>query len=133
MVLRLERAEVERFPGSCAERRILVSSDEKANREAWVGDMREGSTGESEHSRSRALRAPEKRGKKHAGEIGEIDTCVLGLALCAGSFSILLAGVLVSHSALCAQTRRWSASLFRVPTAAPCLLHVTRMRQVCEL
>ena len=48
--------------------------------------MREGMTGESEHSRSRALLAPEDRREKHASEIGEIETCLLGsncpLALC---------------------------------------------------
>ena len=32
--------------------------------------MREGMTGELEHSRSKALRAPEKGGKKQACEIG---------------------------------------------------------------
>ena len=40
--------------------------------------MREGMTGESEHSRSKALVAPEERREKHAREIGEIESCVLG-------------------------------------------------------
>ena len=68
-------------------RRILVSPDEKAKGRSGRGDHERGKTGESEHSRSRALLAPEDRREKHAREIGEIETWLfLGsnclLALC---------------------------------------------------
>ena len=56
----------------------MVSPDEKAKGGLGGGTMREGMTGESEHSRSRALVAPEERREKHAREIREIESCVLG-------------------------------------------------------
>ena len=101
-----------------------MSPDEKANREAWVGDMREGSTGESEYSRSKALRAPERRGEETCrGDRGDRD-CVLGSALCVvcanaqvRSASSLLASLYLTLR--CVRKRAGGVRLFRVPTAAP--------------
>ena len=63
-------------------------------------------------------------------EAGAVRPQILGLALCVvcanaqvRSAACLLASLYLTH-ALCVQTRRWSVRLFRVPTAAPLLLHV---------
>ena len=65
-----------------------VSGREKATREVCAGDHERGNdTGESEHSKSKRRSERLRKGGRNMHvtcEIGEIETCVLGLQLIAG-------------------------------------------------
>ena len=61
--------------------------------------MREGTTGESEHSRSRALLAPEDRREKHAREIGEIETWLFLGSNCLVALCVVCANAQVRAAA----------------------------------